>query len=176
MKHHSEIKFFLGTTEVLGSIRLLGTEELTPGNHAFLQIELFEPIVAKKGDRFILRRPSPGETLGGGTIIEVTSPKRYKRFAVETLALLEKKLSGSPSEKVLSIIHTESPVLVSDVLKKSMIDSTETMDIIRSLQTENQIKMIKSSENISQSHLSLVELFAEYFASHPPDPGKIPFQ
>ena len=120
LKHRSEVKFFIGTTEVLGSIRLLGMEELTPGNHAFLQIELFEPIVAKKGDRFILRRPSPGETLGGGTIIEVTSPKRYKRFAVETLALLEKKLSGSPSEKVLSIIHTESPVLVSDVLKKSM--------------------------------------------------------
>jgi selenocysteine-specific elongation factor len=153
LKHRSEIKFFLGTTEVLGSIRLLGMEELTPGKHAFLQIELFEPIVAKKGDRFILRRPSPGETLGGGTIIEVSSPKRYKRFSLETLALLEKKLSGSPSEKVLSIIHTESPVLVSDVLKRSMIDTSETMDIIRSLLVENHIKLIKSSENISQCHI-----------------------
>jgi selenocysteine-specific elongation factor len=153
LKHRSEVKFFIGTTEVLGSIRLLGMEELTPGNNAFLQIELFEPIVTKKGDRFILRRPSPGETLGGGTIIEVSSPRRYKRFAVETLALLEKKLSGSPSEKVLSIIHTESPILVSDVLKKSNIDSTETMDIIRSLQAESQIKVIKSSENITQNHV-----------------------
>jgi selenocysteine-specific elongation factor len=153
LKHRSEVKFYIGTTEVLGSIRLLGMEELTPGNDAFLQIELIEPIVAKKGDRFILRRPSPGETLGGGTIIEVTSSKRYKRFALETLALLEKKLTGSPSDKVLSIIHTESPILVSDVLKKSMFDSTETMDIIRSLQMENQIKVIKSAENITQSHL-----------------------
>ncbi len=153
LKHRSEVKFFIGTTEVLGSIRLLGMEELTPGNNAFLQIELFEPIVAKKGDRFILRRPSPGETLGGGTIIEVTSPRRYKRFSLETLAVLEKKLSGSPSEKILSIIHTESPILVSDVIKKSMFDSTVTMDIISSLQVENQIKVIKSSENITQSHV-----------------------
>ncbi len=153
LKHRSEVKFFIGTTEVLGSIRLLGMEELPPGNNAFLQIELFEPIVAKKGDRFILRRPSPGETLGGGTIIEVNSAKRYKRFSVDTLALLEKKLSGSPSEKVLSIIHTESPVLVSDVLKKSMFSATETMDIIRSLQAESQIKVVKLSENINQSHL-----------------------
>ena len=38
-------------------------------------------------------------------------------------------------------------------LRNPCIDSTETMDIIRSLQAENQIKMIKSSENITQSHL-----------------------
>ena len=106
LKHRSEVKFFIGTTEVLGSIRLLGMEELTPGNHAFLQIELFEPIVAKKGDRFILRRPSPGETLGGGTIIEVTSPKRYKRFASRNISTFRKKtLRFSFGEGIIHYSH-----------------------------------------------------------------------
>jgi len=153
LKHRTEVKFFIGTTEVLGSIRLLGMEELTSGNTAYLQIELFAPIVAKKGDRFILRRPSPGETLGGGTILEVLSPKRYKRFAIDTLSLFEKKLTGSPSEKLLSIIHTGSPILTSEVLKRSMFDEKETLDIISTLQAGNQIKLIKTSENLTQNHL-----------------------
>ena len=100
LKHRFEVKFFIGATEVLGSIRLIGMEELKPGNTAFLQIELTEPIVARKGDRFILRRPSPGETLGGGAIIEVNVAKRYKRFSAETITTLENKLTGTPCGKI----------------------------------------------------------------------------
>jgi selenocysteine-specific elongation factor len=153
LKHRSEVKFYHGSAEVLGSIRLLGTEELLPGSTAFLQIELADPVVTKKGDRFILRRPSPGETLGGGSIIEVASPKRFKRYSSEVLSLLENKLSGSSSEKILTLIHAESPILVSDVLKKSALDSDETLSEIKGLEDSNQVKMLVISENTPQNFL-----------------------
>ncbi len=118
-----------------------------------LQIELAEPIVAKKGDKFILRRPSPGETLGGGSIIEVNSNRRYKRFSTEIIETLDKKLSGSDSEKLLTLIQAESPILFSDVLARSNVDSEETKEIIRVLESENQVRWIKVSENIQQCYL-----------------------
>ncbi len=36
IKHRDEIKLFLDATEVVGNIRLLGMDELLPGNSAFL--------------------------------------------------------------------------------------------------------------------------------------------
>ncbi len=153
IKHRDEIKLFIDATEVLGSIRLLGMDELSTGKSAFLQIELAEPIVAKKGDRFILRRPSPGETLGGGSIIEVNSLKRYKRFSTEVLSLMEKKFSGSDSEKLLTLIHSESPVLVSGLIAKSNLGSAIVMEIVHSLENEKQVRLIKVSDNINQCYL-----------------------
>ena len=66
VKHDSEVKLFVLASEVVARLRLLGTEELLPGEIGWLQLELREPVIAVRGDRYILRRPSPGETLGGG--------------------------------------------------------------------------------------------------------------
>ena len=63
LSHNLEAKLFLGADETLARVRLLGTEQLKPGENALLQLEVEDPVVAVRGDRFILRRPSPSETL-----------------------------------------------------------------------------------------------------------------
>lgn len=153
LKHRSEVKLYHGCSEILGSIRLLGMDELLPGTTAFLQIELTDPVVAKKGDRFILRRPSPGETLGGGSIIEVASHKRYKRFSAEILTDLEKKLTGTSADKLFTLIHADSPILVSDLLNKSELDSEDTIKVIMFLEDSNQIKTLVVSDKYHQNLL-----------------------
>lgn len=153
LKHRSEVKLFIDAAEIQGSVRLLGMEELLPGKEAFLQIELETPIVAQKGDRFILRRPSPGETLGGGTIIEVNSSRRYKRFSTQTIALLETKFSGSTAERLLSIIQSEAPMLVSDLLKRVLMDTQSAMQEIRALQNEGALLVIEVADNEKQNYL-----------------------
>ena len=45
----------------------------------FAQIKLAEPVVAAPGDRFIVRRPSPAQTVGGGTVIDSFPPRRLSR-------------------------------------------------------------------------------------------------
>src|SRR5262249_43357461 len=54
--------------EGLGRVRLGGSKRLAPGESGFAQIRLSKMIAALPGDRFILRRPSPAATLGGGMI------------------------------------------------------------------------------------------------------------
>jgi selenocysteine-specific elongation factor len=66
LEHNTQVKFFIGAAEVLARVRLLGSEYLLPGEEGWLQLELREAVTAMRGDRYILRRPSPGETLGGG--------------------------------------------------------------------------------------------------------------
>jgi selenocysteine-specific elongation factor len=98
LKHATEVKVFAGTAETIANLRLLGTEVLAPGETGWIQLELRDPLVVVRGDRFILRRPSPGETLGGGGVVEAQPSKRHKRFDAEALNRLEALAQGSPAE------------------------------------------------------------------------------
>lgn len=46
------------------------TARLEPGQEAVAEIRLDEPLVAVRGDRFVIRRPSPQTTLGGGEVLD----------------------------------------------------------------------------------------------------------
>jgi len=178
LKHRDAVKFFIGSSEIQGSIRLLGVEELLPGRQAFLQIELEGPVVTQKGDRFILRRPSPGETLGGGTVIEVHAARRYKRFSTDVIDSLEKKLSGSSADRLLAIIQAESPVLVEDIYKRSTSDAEETKRDLVQLLSEGTVHLAVTSENeklnylLADTYLKIVitqvnSVLAKYHAANP---------
>jgi selenocysteine-specific elongation factor len=61
-------------------------------------LRLLEPVVARKGDRFVIRRPSPALTLGGGEILDAVPLKRRPR--PETAAAFKTKESGGHLERV----------------------------------------------------------------------------
>ncbi|MEW6400410.1 MAG: selenocysteine-specific translation elongation factor [Chloroflexota bacterium] len=98
LKHSSEVKFFVGASETIANLRLLGTEELQPGQEGWIQLELRDEVLAVRGDRYILRRPSPGETLGGGVIVNHQPKGRHKRFDEGVLKSLESLSQGSPAD------------------------------------------------------------------------------
>ncbi len=101
LKHALEVKVFLGAAESLAVLRLLDTDLLAPGAEAWAQLELRQPLVAARGDRLILRRPSPSETLGGGQVLDAAPRKRHRRFDEATLSALEALRQGDPAEVLI---------------------------------------------------------------------------
>lgn len=63
------IRLHLYSTETVGTLRPLDGI-LEPGESGLVEIRLAEPVVAIRGDRFIIRRPSPAFTLGGGEVLD----------------------------------------------------------------------------------------------------------
>ncbi|MCZ7542659.1 MAG: hypothetical protein M5R40_03555 [Anaerolineae bacterium] len=53
-----------------------------------------------RGDRFILRYPSPPETVGGGVVIDPAPGRRWRRFRPDVVARLETLTRGSPGQRV----------------------------------------------------------------------------
>ncbi len=100
LKQNDEVDFFTGATELPARITLLDRERLAPGETAWVQFRFWGPIAVLKYDRFIVRRASPSETIGGGEVIDA-NPSRHRRFRPETLAALETLAAGSPDEIVL---------------------------------------------------------------------------
>ena len=64
------IRLHLFASEVYGRLRPLDPPELAPGERGLAEIHLAAPVVARRGDRFVVRRPSPAATLGGGEILD----------------------------------------------------------------------------------------------------------
>jgi selenocysteine-specific elongation factor len=69
LKGSTPIRCHLFSAEVLGRVRPLASP-IAPGETGFVEIRLHEPVVAVRGDRFILRRPSPQTTLAGGEVLD----------------------------------------------------------------------------------------------------------
>lgn len=65
------VRLLSGTAEVLGRIHLaVDSDHLSGGEEVPAQLRLETALPCLPGDRFVLRRTSPMETLGGGTILD----------------------------------------------------------------------------------------------------------
>ena len=125
--HRQEVKFFVGAGETIATLRLLGREELNPGEDGWIQLELRDPIIAVRGDRYILRRPSPGETLGGGVIVDHKPRGRHKRFDAEILKSLEALAKGSPGDILFEAALASNAASIKEMVLRSRLES-ETAD------------------------------------------------
>ena len=88
LKNGVRARLHVGTSEAVAAVYLMDGEALRPGGTALVQMKLDRELVAGPGDRFILRRLSPAETMGGGYLIEALGRrlKRAKAHVREDLA------------------------------------------------------------------------------------------
>jgi len=119
LRHNTQLKFFSGAAETLTHVRLLGQKTLPPGQTGWAQLRLQEPVALVKGDRFIVRLPSPPATVGGGIVVDPHPGRRHRRFHPEVLARLETLAQGSPAEILLQALERQGPTLARDLLPAS---------------------------------------------------------
>jgi selenocysteine-specific elongation factor len=70
LANHARVRLHLGTAEVLGKVALLDRAgPLAPRERGWAQLVLSEPVLALRGDRFVLRDATARWTLGGGAVV-----------------------------------------------------------------------------------------------------------
>lgn len=119
LKHNAFVKFFCGSAETVARVRLLGTETLAPGESGWVQLELDDPLPLVRGDRFIIRVPSPAVTVGGGEVVDPNPGRKHRRFRPEVLARLETLARGTPAEVLLQTLERRGPLTVRDLIEVS---------------------------------------------------------
>ncbi len=101
--HNTELEVYAGAAEVPGRVLLLDSEQLRPGETGWAQLRLGRPLALVRGDRFILRTPSPSATIGGGIVVDSWAV-RHRRHDVAALARLEQLAQTDPEEVVLATL------------------------------------------------------------------------
>ncbi|RKO67063.1 selenocysteine-specific translation elongation factor [Desulfofundulus salinus] len=142
LKNRSRVRLHLGTAEIMCRVILLDRDELTPHETALAQLELEEPAVAVRGDRFVVRSYSPVRTIGGGKIIDPVAPKhrRLRREVIESLLTREK---GTPEELLLQQLNSHRTILTAEELvRASGLDENTVKDTLHSLVEKKQVRSI----------------------------------
>ncbi|GIV15224.1 MAG: selenocysteine-specific translation elongation factor [Armatimonadota bacterium] len=138
LAHRTRIRLYLGTAEVIGRVSLLDSERLEPGQQGFVQLRMEKPLVAARGDRFVIRTYSPMFTVGGGIVLEPHAA-RHKRFDSAVIERLQSLLGGSPEERVLAIL-AQSPAGMheAELARHAETDVQSVLAILDRLQTQEQ--------------------------------------
>jgi selenocysteine-specific elongation factor len=156
LKHNSSVKLFIGAAEVNARVRLLGSEDLLPGSEGWLQLELERPVVAVRGDHYLLRRPSPGETLGGGVVVDANPPKRHKRFDENILQHLLILAEGTPTELLLRASLSLGPASLQDVITHSHLPEELALHTLNELADSGKVIRLGRSAKNSESDVQII--------------------
>jgi selenocysteine-specific elongation factor len=171
MKQRMDVKVHTGTSEVMGKLIFFDRNKVEKEEDIILcQIRLSEHIVVKRGDRFILRRPTPVETIGGGWIINPEG-ESYK-FGPQTIAKLRSIMVGTSEERILNLLKKKKSLTAECILKDASVTENKLSSILKQdgwivLRSSNvtHISIIESCENRICSELS------HYHDQNPLDKG-----
>jgi selenocysteine-specific elongation factor len=102
LTHDEHVKVHVGTAEVMARASLLEGPTLEPGASGWVQLRLAEPLAVAVGDRFVIRRPSPPETLGGGAVADISGERMRRRR--EAVAVLERRSAPTAASRLLAAL------------------------------------------------------------------------
>lgn len=163
LEQNDELDFFVGSAETAARITLLDRERIEPGHDAWVQFRFAEPVVVVKGDRFIIRRPSPSLTIGGGVVIDA-HPKRHRRFRAEVVESLEVLASGTPVELVEQAMGSE-PREFRSLLKAVSIPEADVRTALDELVASDRVLALRKSTGARPLGPTDILLRAEAYAS-----------
>ena len=119
--HDEAVKVHTGTAEVMARISLLEGATLEPGATGWAQLRLAEPLAVAVGDRFVIRRPSPPQTLGGGAVADITGERMRRRR--EAVAVLERRSAPTAASRLLAALDV--PRTLVEAGARGGLDSSE---------------------------------------------------
>jgi len=175
IKGNTELKIYSGTREILGRIILLEGEILKAGESAFAQIQFKEEVAARLGDYFIIRRPSPAETIGGGIVLDPVARKHRFKDRDKASILLQRRARLEIGELILSELDKNKYLNEKELLVASHYSQQEVKNYVESLRDKNKLIVAGSwvvDFTYWQAQIEQVlDLLAEKHSLHPLEKG-----
>ena len=140
LKFRDPVHFHLGTGRTVAQVVLLDRDEMAPGEEAFVQLTLDQPMLVHRGDRFILRSYSPMVTIAGGVVIDA-EPQKHKRFRGDVTRRLEDLASGDLGFWLQKLDELEI-ARIRDLEKQTGTSREQLLQGLEKLQAEGQVELL----------------------------------
>jgi selenocysteine-specific elongation factor len=122
----------LGTADILAKVYSLDGDSLGPGENGLVKIKLNAPVAAKIGDRFIIRRTSPPDTIGGGRVLDTEFAPGGRNKEMQ-IAILKDRSRLTPEAVVTSELRKNVKMPVSRLYQNMPFTRTAVDAAVRSL-------------------------------------------
>jgi selenocysteine-specific elongation factor len=165
LRPRTKVRFHLATSDV--GARVVGAgSPVGPGTSRTVRIALDEPVVARGGDRFVLRSASPLATIGGGVITDPDAPRRAKPMA---------KLDMSASERVRLFARERGPLGLTDSAIAIRVGVPPSRARALAEAEKKELSRIGdrwfASDALAELKKRLVDLVRAHHEARPLDPG-----
>ncbi len=173
IKNHQRVRIHLGTAERLAKLIVLGPKEkLEPKEAAFCQITLTQPLLALRGDHFIVRDETAQRTLGGGIVIHPW-PRKHKKGEPDLENRLE-FLCGDDNPRLIERFLEENDDFAASIeplyqflnLKEEEVRSSlDRTPSILSISAEGE-KLYTTERKWQELKKNIAKALQEFHASH----------
>jgi len=161
----TSVRFHLGTVEVGARIVAPGGA-LAPGARKHARVVLDAPVVARAGDRFVLRNASPLATIGGGVVADPAPAQRRARpWPVD---------ASTPAQRLIQVLEHAGPLGVSMASLPVRIGAQpeQVPSLVASLDTARRVgDVLYAGAVVDALENRFVSLVDEHHAAFPLDPG-----
>jgi len=91
LRHMAEVRVHCATAQAGAHLQIYGASDVPPGGDVLVRLKFRAPVCLFEGQRVILRRPSPAETLGAALILDaapraIPAGKRARRASLAAAA------------------------------------------------------------------------------------------
>jgi selenocysteine-specific elongation factor len=159
----TRVRLHLGTSEVSARLVVPGGA-LAPGQRASARVVVDEPVVARAGDRFVLRSASPVATLGGGIVVDPAAPVRARPWPL---------VERTPSSILALLLDEAGPtgVNVSELSVRLGVAPAAIPSVVASLETWRVGDHLIGPDARTALREEALAALAAYHADHPLEPG-----
>lgn len=171
LRHNVAVKLFVGSSETAARTRIIGGDQIAPGETGWLQLALSEPVAVARGDRFILRRPSPGATIGGGGVLDAHPGRRHRRFRPDSAERFRSLALGDPADLLLRALIRLGPIPAKGLWEKAGLPEADGQPHLQRLIDEGQVialdKALVAASTVEQLKEQILAELARYHGEEP---------
>jgi len=163
----TRVRVHLGTAEILA--RVVQTRSIGPGESGHARLVLESPLVARGGDRFVLRSFSPVTTIGGGVVLDPFPPQRtrLRRRRIASDQTPQQRLDALAAEAGLTGLGAETLAVRLGVPPRRVM--TVIADLEEGLLSLDGTLVAQAA--LAAETTRLADVLRRYHKEHPLDPG-----
>ena len=171
---NQRIRIHLGTQEVMARVALTDGKTLQPGDDCPALLRLEQPMVAARGDKFIIRSFSPVITIGGGEVMEVLIEEKWKIVKEKLQNLYE----SPKSDQLIQLVQEEGakPITPEKLQYRIGISKEQINAIVEEKEelfwlTHKQGKWLLTQNQWNELKNSIHNFLKKYHAKNPLNAG-----
>ena len=171
---NQRIRIHLGTQEVMARVALTDGKTLQPGDDWPALLRLEQPMVAARGDKFIIRSFSPVITIGGGEVMEVLIEEKWKIVKEKLQNLYE----SPKSDQLIHLVQEEGakPITPEKLQYRIGISKEQINAIVEEKEqlfwlTHKQGKWLLTQNQWNELKNSIHNFLKKYHAKNPLNAG-----
>lgn len=169
LKHRALLKLLIGTAETMAELILYDRKEWEPGEDTFVTLRLREPVVAGRGDRFILRRPSPAATIGGGEVIDPYPPKH--KIRPESALWIAQRLSAGLEDRILEALKDRLFMSPSELARHLTEPEKAVSGALNNMEKEGRVvsffDRVASTRHLQERENRVIQWLDRYHREYP---------